>query len=760
VAGNHPRQASKHLFQINRHFRHLWVKGLILGLLIALAGIVLASTSAGRWMEEEVALTWLFKLRGVRSAPPEVVVISIDRTSSEQLGLSNKPRKWPRALHGELLNKLAANGASMVAFDVIFEEIRDPADNRKFARAIQQAGNVVLFQYLKKDPLNIGNDNRKPENIGIVERLISPVPILEKAAIGLAPFPLPKVPARINHFILFKPALGNISSLPVLGLLVHSLPAYDNLLSLLKIEIPNQISSLPASIQQIRQNKSIHELASELRQLFLHNPGLKSRLMAKLQNSPQAKSLRSLITSFTHPDSMYLNFYGPPQTITTIPYYKILQSSDMADIDLKGKAVFVGFAEQFQPDQQDAFYTVFTEQQSGLDVSGVEIAATAFANLLDNSTLTVSSARVDIFILVLWGVILGLILRLLPGQLVIPAAIMLALFYGLLTYQLFDQHDHWLPFAIPLLWQAPLGIMATLLWKYVDVQRERHNIRHAFGYHLPVKVVDQLAKGVDHITETGQTVHGIVLATDAEQYTTLAEQLEPAQLHDLMNRYYETLFSPIRQAGGVISDVVGDAALAIWTSAKPDKHQRQQACQAALDIQHAVDQLNQTHTAHALPTRLGLHFGEVVMGHVGAVDHYEYRAVGDIVNTASRIEGLNKQLGTRIIVSAQVLDDLDDFITRELGRFLLKGKRQPLTLYELVDRKTEHHDDVKNNFVVFQTALHAFQTQNWQAAADSFKQFILAYGEDGPSRYYLSLIQQYSTHTPPEWDGVIELSQK
>lgn len=748
------------MFNINRHIRLFLAKALGIGMLIALVGIGLASTSAGRWMEEELALSWLFQLRGERTAPADVVVVSIDRKSSEHLGLPNKPRKWPRDLHAELLNKLTAKGASMITFDVIFEEPRDPIDNQTFATAIQQAGNVLLFQYLKKAPLSVAQDDRRTDNIGIIESLISPLPVLEKAALGLAPFPLPTVPARINHYILFKPALGDIATLPVLGLLVHTLPVYAELLTALKTVISDQVSSLPTSIEQIHQTKSIQQLSQALRQLFLHNPGLKPRLLPHIQHSPQANALKALITAYALPDSAYLNFYGPPQTITTIPYYKVLKSIDMTEVDLRGKAVFVGFAEQFQPDQKDAFYTVYTQQHSGLDVSGVEIAATAFANLLDNTTLTVSSPTVDILILALWGVLLGLILRLLPGQFVIPSAMLLALMYGFIAYQLFALHDHWLPFAIPVLWQMPFGMMLVLLWNYIDVQRERHNLRQAFGYHLPIKVVDQLANGLSHITETGQHVYGIVLSTDAEQYTTLAEQLEPASLRDLMNRYYETLFSPIRQAGGVISDVVGDAALAIWTSTQADKDQRHRACQAALDILQAVEQLNQTNTAHALPTRQGLHFGEVIMGHVGAVDHYEYRAVGDIVNTASRIEGLNKQLGTRIIVSAEVIEELDGFITRELGRFLLKGKRQPLTLYELVSAKTDPQDDVKTNFALFEAALQAFQLQDWQHATAGFTQFIIDQGDDGPARFYLSLIPQYQQQTSKQWNGVVELTQK
>jgi len=336
--------------------------------------------------------------------------------------------------------------------------------------------------------------------------------------------------------------------------------------------------------------------------------------------------------------------------------------------------------------------------------------------------------------------------------------LLLGMAYHQLGYELFRQVHYWIPLAIPLFWQAPLALIGALLWNYLDVQRARRNIRHAFGQHLPIDVVDQLAQGMEHIADSGQHAHGIVLATDAQQYTRLSEQLAPAELRELMNRYYETLFGPIRKSGGIISDVVGDAALAIWTSTQSDPMRRQLACHAALEILSSVECFNRQEPAHALPTRLGLHFGELIMGHVGAMDHYEYRAVGDIVNTATRIEGLNKQLGTRILVSKEVLQGVEGFITRELGRFVLLGKSKPLSLYELVAK--DDQGEPINPYVDFVRALHAFQAQQWDEAAKGFENFILEYGEDGPSRYYLDLCRQYLAHPPTEWNGVIRVASK
>lgn len=749
-----------------QHIRLLLSKSLLLGFVVALAGILLASSSMGRWLEEEVGLVWLFQLRGPLPAPGEVVVVSIDYKSSQRLGLVNKPSKWPRSLHGDLVRKLNKHGVAVIVFDIFFEETRNPQENMLFASAMREAGNVVLFQSLTKVPI-VGEapTERNRQTTGYIETLSPPVPVLRDAAFGLGPFPLPKVPAQINHFITFKPELGDIPTLPLVALEVYGLPLYSVLHDLIYEVIPEQATQLPASREQINQLGGIHKLSQRLRQLFLNNPDLVKQLNQRIHGSSatlwpgQHDLLTALINRYDQPDSLYLNLYGPPQTITTVPYYKVLESSDNGDpLELAGKAVFIGFSEQFQPEQKDSFYTVFSQELSGLDVSGVEIAATAFANLLHGQSLKVSNATTDMLIYLVWGILLSLVLRALSGPILIPVALLLGLAYHQLAYELFLSEQYWMPLTIPVFWQLPLVIIGALLWNYLDAQQARRNIRHAFGQHLPINIVDQLAKGVEHIAARGQHAHGIVLATDAQQYTRLSEQLPPAELRELMNRYYETLFGPIRNSGGIISDVVGDAALAIWTSSQSDPVQRQQSCHAAIEILSAVECFNRQEPAYALPTRIGLHFGELVMGHVGAMDHYEYRAVGDIVNTASRIESLNKQLGTNILVSKEVLQGVDGFITRELGSFLLLGKSKPLSLYELVD-KDDQSKDIKS-YADFITALRAFQAQQWCEAAEGFKNFIYKYGEDGPSRYYLDLCRQYLACPPVEWDGIMRIVKK
>ena len=125
--------------------------------------------------------------------------------------------------------------------------------------------------------------------------------------------------------------------------------------------------------------------------------------------------------------------------------------------------------------------------------------------------------------------------------------------------------------------------------------------------------------------------------------------MSPAELAALVNDYYQAIFRVVQKYGGEISDTAGDSMIAVWASSRPDAAARLRAAQAALAILDAVEEFNRAHADSPLPTRVGLESGEMLLGNIGAEQRYEYRAVGDIVNTASRIQGLNQMLGTRVL---------------------------------------------------------------------------------------------------------------
>ncbi len=494
-------------------------------------------------------------------------------------------------------------------------------------------------------------------------------------------------------------------------------------------------------VQELLEAIAAPAASSSIHPLLKRNPDLDQALLKVLaplrKNYRESESLRrleALLTMYLTPEYPYLNFYGPPRSIATIPFTDILNGDPVALAKVSGKAVFVGYAGRYQPKQKDGFYTVFS-QPSGLDLSGVEIGATAFANLLNTETLAPLEPRWIFIIIMLYGTVIALIFRLLPTYVSIGTGLLVATIYFLFVYRMFADANIWLPWTVPLLVQTPLILFAALVWNYREARQSRRQLRETFGHYLPGNVIDQLTHDRKEAIAQGTPAFGVCLATDAEQYTSLAEKMDATALHNFLNRYYELLFAPVRSRGGMISDVVGDAMLAIWSAPKPDASLRKKACEAALEITRQIGRADQT---AKLPTRIGLHAGQIVLSHIGAIDHYEYRAVGDIVNTASRIEGLNKQLKTSILASGETIDGLEGLVTRELGSFHLKGKQQPVNMYEVMCTAATVTADITKLQILFADALATFRQQSWQAAIEKFQAVLDAYPDDGPSQYYLA----------------------
>jgi adenylate cyclase len=151
----------------------------------------------------------------------------------------------------------------------------------------------------------------------------------------------------------------------------------------------------------------------------------------------------------------------------------------------------------------------------------------------------------------------------------------------------------------------------------------------------------------------------------------------------------------------------------------------------------------------------------MVLGHVGAVDHYEYRAVGDIVNTATRIQGLNKRFRTRILASDDVLAGLDEFLTRRLGTFVLAGKTKPLVIHELICCQEEASEPQRRMVALFTEGVAAYEGQSWHRASEAFGACLKEGGEDEAARFYLTACAEHGARHPGEpWEAVFRMETK
>jgi len=744
---------------------------IIISLLIGMLGVIASFICIACGLEEKIGMDLLFRLRGLSKPPSDVIIVSLDKTSADNLNLPRDPEKWPRSYHARLTENLKKQGVAVIAFDILFEEPSDKEHDNEFAHAISNAGNVVLCECLEQDTKSLKDKEGKDIGNYVTEEIIPPIPPLAQAALALAPFPLPKVPVQLRQYWIFKEGAGDTPTLPVVAFQIFAFEVHDEFIRLLEKINPQQAEKLFPDKDAIIRNRSVEENILALRDHFSENPSAGEKMIEEINNpnylsfDPKKKRiLKSLIEIYQGPKDRYLNYYGPPGTIETVPYYQILQHHEESavkkgQLDLNGKAVFIGLSETMRPTEKDGFPTVFS--QNGIDISGVEIAASVFANLLEGKPIKPTAIPVNYAIIFFWGVLLGILCLFTPLATAAISLISLsALYLGFILFQ-FDKTGSWYPITIPLFFQAPTTYFGILLWKFCIVNKERQNIRKAFENYLPEKEVEKLARNLGDIKTDTQIVYGTCLFTDAEQYTSLSENMDLKELSLFMNSYYEAIFKPIRRHDGIVSDVKGDCMLSIWATAQPDTAPRRKACTAALDISKAVEKFKQDADTFHLPTRIGLHSGYISIGNIGAMNHYEYRPVGDIVNTASRIENLNKYLGTRILISKEVLHQIDGFLTRKVGEFILKGKSKPVVIYELISRKEESSEQQRDLCTIFTEGLTAYYRQSWEEAINAFRTCIKINKQDGPSTYYLEKCEGYRANHPGEiWTGVNRIDNK
>ena len=741
------------------------LKAAAFGLLLGLFGNIANVSEDVRRLEENVGLGLLFKLRGAVKAPGDAVVVAIDRESSERLKLSNNPDRWPRSLHARLIDTLSRAGASVIVFDLYFAEPRLPEEDDALAAAIRKAGNVILAEQLRAKEIDSTVDaDSGPGGHKVVETL-KPIEPLSRAAFATAPFVLPRMPVRVSQYWTFQTDAGDAPTFPVLALQRHTLEAYQDIRTLLEQASPKQASELPRDVSAAMESTGATKFIRNLRQHF-HNISDVGSLLAHISvgSERNRKWVVAMVNLYTGADRQYLNFYGPPRSVTTVPYHQALQMdtdvSNSAPFDLRGKAIFVGLSENLLAERQDSFHTVFSKT-NGVFISGVEIAATAFLNLLTNTAVRPLRPGYQIATLLVWGLVVGIICRTLT-----PLSAAIGIFLCSATYLFgasvqFRANASWFPIVVPLFMQAPVGYVGALLWDYFEINNERKNIRQALAFYVPEEIVTQLARNVIDIRKEGQTVYGACLFADIAGYTPVSEALTPRQLSDLMHEYLEATFAPIHRRGGLVVGLKGDSILAIWKGRSDDLKFRSEACAAALEVADAVRRFNQSNQAVELPTRVSVHAGEIFLGNIGAGAHYEYGVTGDTVTTASRLDGLNKHLGTNVLVSAEVIRDLSEFLTREIGTFILKGKTQPVVAHELICRAADCADWQRAACAIFAEAREAFVQRHWENACVKFAQSDKLFNGDTVSRFYIKLCAHYRVEDPPEsWRGTIAMDEK
>jgi adenylate cyclase len=631
-----------------------------LGLLTGVIGLALSIAPAMSALEDSVGLRSLFLIRGPVRPPSNVTIVTVDEGVPFRLGLPQLFRDWPRSTHAALVDRLVERGASVIAFDVeFFRHGASEEDDLVFARSISRARRVVLVQRVDRG-LAGGREFWERRN---------PIPSFADAAIGLAPVPVPDL-AFISEFwsFLTTPS-GDVPSIPAVALQVHATAALDAVVRQLKRAGATGLDDVSGAAGTWATPPDLLKMMQTVRTVATSQPSVVRVARAQLRAEGNDEAL-ALLAMYSGDQTSYLNFFGPPGTICTLPYDRVFTDTAGDECPLRGSIVFVGLAHGrvARADQPDTYHTAY-ETSNGIDFSGVELHATALANLLTRTTLRTPPGLGYIAVVIAIGAVFGTTAYWVrtrkrwtrgryPARLQAAVVVVsLAAIYAVGAYVLFRNAYLILPLVVPLTIQLPVAVILGLLMP-------------------PIRFEDQ--------------VRAVCLATDAEGSTALGQRLSNKAYAALLRDYNHALVRPVLIRGGTPFDPQGDGFVSVWCSAsgsanEVDPECRFQACATAIEIATAAERFNLAQSVGTqLPARTGLTVG-IVTVHSDS-DRGVFNAFGDAVNVAARLRDLNRELGSRVIASEEVVSGLDTKLgLRTLQQSVaLKGVIRPPVIFEIV----------------------------------------------------------------------------
>ncbi len=334
--------------------------------------------------------------------------------------------------------------------------------------------------------------------------------------------------------------------------------------------------------------------------------------------------------------------------------------------------------------------------------------------------------------------------------------------YGLDKFVLFDS-------GIVITVFFPMALIMSLFitltfYKYFTEERKKRQLKGTFAKYVSPAIVDEILADPENIELGGKRMELTVMFSDVRGFTTISEKLDPGALSDLLNSYLTPMTNLVFENKGTLDKYMGDAIMAFWGAPVHFKDHAKHACRCALQMLVKLKELQDQYKAQGLPSidiGIGLNTGDMNVGNMGSDTVRSYTVMGDAVNLGSRLEGINKQYGTRIIISEFTHKEVSDaFVCREIDWVKVKGKLQPVRIFELIGDNSV--DDGKKALVAkFQEGFKAYHDRDWDKGIAVFTECLHMKPEDEPSQLYLERCQEYKKHPPTaDWDGVFTMETK
>jgi adenylate cyclase len=464
-----------------------------------------------------------------------------------------------------------------------------------------------------------------------------------------------------------------------------------------------------------------------------------------------------------HPDGrgqMMINYQGPASTFTHYSIVDVLQKTFPLGA-FQGKIILIGATATGIGDLRGTPY-------GGTTYPGVEIHANVIDNILNQRFLKhgFRQALADVLLILFFGIPLGIWMALVsPRWMWFGVSLLLPMvavnFWAFL-------HGWWLNLLVPAL-TLSTNVLLVSLYRSLFEEKEKRRVRTAFGQYLSPEVIRRLLVNPQLVEPKKTDI--TVMFSDIRGFTTISEKLDAQELALFLNQYLSDMTGLVFEHHGTLDKYIGDAVMAFWGAPFEEPGHAARGCNTGLKMMDRVREMQKKWEAEGKPhldIGIGLNTGVASVGNMGSVLRYGYTALGDTVNLSSRLEGLNKDYGTHILVNETTYAATKDdgFVFRELDLIRVKGKLQPVTIYELIGRTGQNSvygtpEDVRARISLFQQARELYRKRRWAEAQKTFQIILDKWPDEGPSRTYWKRCQDYLFDEPSSgWDGVFTMTHK
>lgn len=664
-----------------------------------------------------------------RPISEEIVIVSIDEASllNPENGGLNGFGSWPKTYYADVLNHIESGEPSAVFFDILFttesnglrsdqilEIIRESADSMSFAEAI--------LSYAQTP---------HPYDLAFVEAL-----------------------KNYENDFLIKSTFGDLTwdgfsftaKEQILPLEIYADATDFVFYNLAETEEENNNTNIIYSIPTQFSIDGVSEEHATL-QLVRKHLGKTDSFEIPTQNG-----------------QMLINYAGPANSYPTISFAEVYYGQTDPSI-FKDKIVLIGATASIL---QDLHYTPIDESTP---MPGIEIHANAIQTILDEAYL-VHQSNASFVLLIAVATLAMLGLGLFAPILASSAALVLSIS----AFPFYAQWRFNNGTVIDLIWPVFalfISYLAALAYRNFTEFAEKRKLKTAFSRYVSPELAEQITEKPELLQLGGEKRNITALFLDIENFTHLSEGLSPQEVVRIINIYFDALSQVIMNFGGSVDKYEGDAIMALFGAPVPSSDHALRACRSALAIQARMKELN-TQMGYDLNIRIGLATGDAIVGNMGSSKRFDYTAMGDTVNTASRLEGANKFYKTGILVNAGTYEAVQGHIVfRNVDKVCLKGKDHAIEIYQVMGLEESVSGEGKALLANWHSALEAYRAANWDEAEKKIRSVLAALPEDGPAQSFLGRIAELKmiygrgVGTPngnaeprPVWDGVWRFTDK